>query len=544
MLLSLASELIQAISHELKSIEDVKSFRLTCKQTGQALASEVLRCITINIKEETFERELRKLQHLASASEGSSSRLMIQQVDIGSLSPALNPEEPCATAAAETLEYYEEELKKCLYNALSSLTTARTVKWIPAENDSEWAQTAVMDALKTFPDLQSLSIQLECCQIEIPFHFFTTLRHISVHCVNEEVHNPAHHGKTFKNLVKMISQSPLLESIDFTNGKDYIQRNSLTRSLHQLFESYPEDGSLPPLRLKHLSVATCLVRLDDQTVIRHLRHLTSLSLDDLLGPLAPDYSEYPDEEEDPVSEDIFILEKQNRWGSSYEQVWRTICSADLRLEEITLYDIPSAFLEYIGSYSGLKKLIIGTRRFRDRARSDSSARKFYEALEIHAGSIEELNVNAYYEDLWCFGEHNQVLFRTFTKLRTLSVKVHSSDLARSSEQENLSRQGIIVILIDIVVIYMPQLQALSASVADLETHRNGMCGKCSESHCLRYNQEIVAQVLKYKAPWGCKRLPTFTLSSPILGSRVFYCQSEEQLKKGERLRYDDISPPE
>jgi len=81
-----------------------------------------------------------------------------------------------------------------------------TDRWITTEKDSEWAHAAVLDTLKTFPDLQSLSVELEGCQIEIPFHFFTTLRHISVHCVS-----------------------------DFANSQDYIQRNLLTRSLHDPF---------------------------------------------------------------------------------------------------------------------------------------------------------------------------------------------------------------------------------------------------------------------------------------------------------------------
>jgi len=217
------------------------------------------------------------------------------------------------------------------------------------------------------------------------------------------------------------------------------------RSLHHLFESYPENE--PPLRLKHLSLATCLVRLDDETVMRHLRNLTSLSLDDILGPLIPPdpstHLEDDDAGEDPVSEEI--LGEQNRWGSSYEQIWRTICYADLRLEEITLYDFPMAFVEYIGSYSGLKKLTVcSTMRFQDVLLSNSTAEKFYEALAMHAGSIEELDINAFYQDLWCFGHHNQALFSTFQNLRTLSVKVSSSDLPQGSELEDTSRQDIIV----------------------------------------------------------------------------------------------------
>ena len=320
---------------------------------------------------------------------------------------------------------HEVKLKKCLYNALSSLTTVRTIKcvilftlffhdaliidrWSPTSKDRKWAHTAVMDALKTLPNLQSLSVGWGY-RIDLPFHFFTTLQHISVQCVDE--------GNTFENLIQMISQSPLLKSIDFT----YAKNNSLPRNLYQLFERYPEDG-VPPLRLKHLSLANCLIRLDDKTVMRHLRYLTSLSLKDYMDPLS----------RVPISE------------THNQEIWRTVSNAGLRLEEITLYNTPSAFVEYLGSYSGLKKLIIHPGRYKNGIASDIAGKKFYEALEKHASSIEELDVDTYYEGLWCFGHHNKALFSTLQNLRTLSVKVQSSDLVRKSEVGRTSRQDIIV----------------------------------------------------------------------------------------------------
>lgn len=123
----------------MRSIEDIKSFRLTCTQTGQALATEVLHRITVNINTETSEKELAKLRYLVSAAEGKTSGLTVQGirlVDIKSLSPALNPKEPWDIAnfeesqfeIAEAIEYYEKELKSCLYRALSSLKTVRAVR--------------------------------------------------------------------------------------------------------------------------------------------------------------------------------------------------------------------------------------------------------------------------------------------------------------------------------------------------------------------------------------------------------------------------------
>ena len=249
-----------------------------------------------------------------------------------------------------------------------------------------------------FHDLQHLSVSLPACQIEILFHyfFFTTLQYIDAHCINEGAYHLVHHPKTFKNLIKMISQSPLLESIRFSNSHDYSQKGM--RSLHEFFECYPE--SIPPLRLKHLSLTNCYVCLDDKYIMRHLQHLTSLSLENLLEP----HSGYSNDLESTPKD---ILEKQNCWGLSHEQIWRTICSTDLRLEEITVDRTPLAFLEYIGSYSGLKKLKVIMRGYKDGVTSDGAAKEFYEALRKHAGSIEDLDVKACYEGLWCFGHHIQ-----------------------------------------------------------------------------------------------------------------------------------------
>jgi hypothetical protein len=119
----------------LKSIEDIKSFRLACKQTAHALASEVLYHITVYITTETSSRELSKLQYFTSEAEGSSIvRLAIQLLDIKSLFLSLNfgGESDDATANWTLLETlsYEAELQKCLYRALSSLTAVRTVKYV------------------------------------------------------------------------------------------------------------------------------------------------------------------------------------------------------------------------------------------------------------------------------------------------------------------------------------------------------------------------------------------------------------------------------
>ena len=83
---------------------------------------------------------------------------------------------------------------------------------------------------------------------------------------------------------------------------------------------------------------------------------------------------------------------------------------------------------------------------------------------------------------------------------------------------------------------MPQLESLSVSVADLEGHCHNRYGINSVIHYARYKKKIAARVLEYKAPMGCKRLPTFKngSSSP---EEVFVGQSPDLLKKAKRLQY-------
>ena len=294
----------------------------------------------------------------------------------------------------------------------------------------------MVDALKMLPNLQRLFIRSTTCRIEIPFHLFTALQHIDVQCSSELMFDMAYGLKTFENIVKMISESPLLQSIRLSNEPTF---GGTTRSLHQLLECYPE--TIPPLQLKDLSLKNFYVRFDDETVMRHLKHLTALSLECIPEPPSLD-SDGSD------SIQIDILEKQARWGSTDEQIWTAISNTDLRLEAINLDTTPLAFLEYIASYSGLKKLKFATSGgFTDGVTSDNGANKFYEALKNHADSIEDLDVTTHFEGLWCFGHHNLAVFSTLKHLRVLSVTVRLKDFIPSSKSKRSSSKNIIVSLL-------------------------------------------------------------------------------------------------
>ena len=147
---------------------------------------------------------------------------------------------------------------------------------------------------------------------------------------------------------------------------------------------------------------------------------------------------------------VDIIMHQNRYGSSHEEIWTMIYQAGLQLEEISTHRVCPAFLDYLDSYSGLKKLYLAPDGFRDSASSNLAASQFYESICKHTQSLEELNICALYEDAWCINNRNRSsglfsIISTCPNLKELHVKVHSKDLV--SEHESSVKVDIIVSLL-------------------------------------------------------------------------------------------------
>ena len=161
------------------------------------------------------------------------------------------------------------------------------------------------------------------------------------------------------------------------------------------------------------------------------------------------------------------------------------------------------------------------------------------------GSIKELDIDACYEGLWCFGHHNQALFLTLQHLRTLSVKVRLNDIVSRSSKDIIvslfchsksvqladSSFAFQRVLIDTTVTYMPQLEWLFVSVVDLEAYRGSRCETSSNLYYACSRKKIVHQVREYQAPLGCKRLPTFKIGSWSPTGAFVGCSP----RKGERV---------
>jgi hypothetical protein len=142
MFLLLPEELIKAISSEVgvldsdlrsssdgsfqMDIHDVKSLRLTCKASSEILASQVLHSITINISHSTIDRDVDKLQCLATRPCTSATTYATHELTIKSLSPAY----PSETIIKQTSHTLPVVTKKVLFDALSSFQNVQSVSYV------------------------------------------------------------------------------------------------------------------------------------------------------------------------------------------------------------------------------------------------------------------------------------------------------------------------------------------------------------------------------------------------------------------------------
>lgn len=298
----------------------------------------------------------------------------------------------------------------------------------------------IMDALKRLPNLRHLQISFS--KAEIPLEL-DCLRGLEEIVISTEKATLSYQDEIFENLAKAIAQNPGLTSIDVSGIKHYGSQNANKfQSLHQFFKYYP--ANTPPLRLRNLRLVSLLLRLDDVS-LTHLTHLTSLSLEDIDDPFNLTFYSRLFGDNDFAQKHPDLMRDRKRYGSPLEDVWKVLQMAGIHLEKITVNAVPSSFLDYLSSYSGLSALDLVPGGFGDGESSDAMATRFYDGrLESHAHSLESLRIMAAYEGLWCFGSHNIESVSNLTKLKHLGMGIRSSDLGGGDKITDTSGPDAIV----------------------------------------------------------------------------------------------------
>jgi hypothetical protein len=280
----------------------------------------------------------------------------------------------------------------------SELTIA--ARWNIGRYDSKWTLTAVMNTIKTLPLLESLELNVGSpdSMADVQLQSLRNLRSIKISAPNHEY---------FMNIIEplslLIAKSPNLHTLHV--GPTY----GPAASLHHLLRNCPSNLVLP---LKHLGLQGFSLKLDSIT-LPHLHRLTSLTLHNVTTS-----------ESEPDGAYVGKAESSHPDG-----IWAILKTTDVRLDGIDVNHVSTTLLDYISSYSGLKKLHLAPKNLEFQDESDFAANQFYNlCLGKHTSSLEELTVMAGYEGGWCFGDQALVVISLCKKLKILEGSLVSTAL--------------------------------------------------------------------------------------------------------------------
>ncbi|KAJ3509106.1 hypothetical protein NLJ89_g5397 [Agrocybe chaxingu] len=498
--ISLAPELIHAVADEL-FVGDLKGLRLTCRQLAYLLSAQVLRKLVFDFNFSNLEASIEKLEIL---SKGCPAAVQgTKELVLRSLSVDIN-RVPKGHHTPESL-LFDSVVQRCLFRALSSLKSVRSIRWSPSESDSDWIQTTVLAALAELPNLTRINIDIEYWNASLPMRNLQGLTEIALW---GGCSSPSCCEAIIDNIAKLIAHSPRLSSLSVELWQDYFAPLK-DWSFQHLLQEIPNGN--PPLSLMRLRLRGAVVSLDSAT-LSHLRNLVSLDLQAICN--LEDTSAFPPG---------FIHSPQ-------DDIWVALSSSGIWLEKIKLDFVTDSFLEYLASYSGLKALYVIPENFLDDASADEMAVKFYgSGLLSHVQSLEWLEILPRNKGRWCFSSENASFIANLGELSRLHMKVTPSNLIIDKDQRNL-----VELFINTAVGHLSRLENLHISPV-LPRQRNvPRCGFGLASLSRSTYEAVIKEVEKYRAPPAFSRLPL------LMANRVLF--KEEMLSMGLRsgrqaLRY-------
>jgi hypothetical protein len=146
--------------------------------------------------------------------------------------------------------------------------------------------------------------------------------------------------------------------------------------------------------------------------------------------------------------------------------------------------VTDSLIDYLSSYSGVKKLDLKVNGFLDQEASDEAAGKFFNrALPRHAENLEVMNLEARYESAWCYSTHNSMLIQKCVKLRYLSLGLFSKQVRKivfSAEDDAVVSD--LSAIITTAMVHMPDIQQLSLCTATPETYRTLFFSNSGDEH--------------------------------------------------------------
>ena len=257
-----------------------------------------------------------------------------------------------------------------------------------------WIQETVWSVIQSFSALRYLYIEPWFLQFSLTFKAFTTLESISI-----DASACSEISWLYTSLSKLYASCPTLTSLAISDRSGHYRLN-INNNVDQIFLGGP--NNIQPSRLRRLCLHNCFVRIDKIT-LPHLRQLTSLELICIQHRYSGqdlDYYGYP------------------------RDIWSTFIGSGIQLEELVHNSTSTSLIDYLSSYSGLRKLELLVTPFADASSSDEAATRFFnDVLSRHLETLESLSLEAYYEGEWCFTSQNAGLISQCTKLNHLLMSI-------------------------------------------------------------------------------------------------------------------------
>ncbi|KAF8881669.1 hypothetical protein CPB84DRAFT_1791526 [Gymnopilus junonius] len=506
-LLSLPIELIQNVAC-MAAEGDRRHLRLVCKHLGHILESQVLHTIYVKFHNEgpSLKRNISMIRLLATAPASTPFSRSTRCLVLGSLSPRLNyllwvyrtkmlrddSYNPPALSIAEDgmMASAEDKIRKYLFKAIVSLSNLQSVRWTTAKSDEAWCQTIVIDALNSLPAFRDLTIDMDYLQVDLPLSLLQNLSRISISTPSSaEVNSASLHN--FAQAIALSSPGQIT-NVELVRQHYYSSPTTAdpSASLHHYLRFCADQGSF--LQLRHLRIKNLSFRLDEITS-PHLIHLTSLDLSNIQEPAL-----------------------ENSFGSTVSEIWIELARLKIHLEEISVSAIPISFLDYLKHYPGLKLLALKVPAFNSREQSEQYASLFFRdgTLDQHVETLEDLTIDASFEDYWCFGEHNISSISSCRRLKHLSMAISTEDLRvpAAAQQSGSVWDDALGVLISTVASHLPDLAHLSITPAHPERFRSSyLSGNSVSNHFVFAREKLVEHLEAYHAPTPLFKLPIVTI---------------------------------
>lgn len=300
-----------------------------------------------------------------------------------------------------------------------SISCSYKSSWTTHSDDKNTAQLYIVQALPRLLNLTSLHLSITHAKLCIILDELTALKSISIS--TQAFYRPNEFAdQIFDSLAKLIPTSSSLTSIHVMRGIRMREKVETHHSLHNLLQHCSRDR---PLNLRHLGIEHSLIKLDSIT-IPHLRNLTSLTL---LKVVELDATRYSLGGHLLHTEDS-LIQSQKHVGSNLSDIWAAFSQIGVHLQALSIDKPVTSVFQYLDTYSGLRELKISSGYFRSVEASRDTALQFYKSAVFtkHSATLEELNINAWYDDSWCFCSPAASAIQQASRLRVLELCIPRS----------------------------------------------------------------------------------------------------------------------